>query len=81
MIGVKLFRHILGHMTSFILQDSSLRKATGEIRMSCWYLYTLIFGLNIFLVFANISLFAFGPCCFVLVPAKFVDMEIGVCNV
>jgi hypothetical protein len=34
MIGVKHFQHILGHMISFILQDSSLQKATG-IRVSC----------------------------------------------
>jgi hypothetical protein len=29
------------------------------------------------LVSTNISLFVFGPSCFVLVPAKFVPLEIG----
>jgi hypothetical protein len=37
--------------------------------------------LFLFLVIANISYFVFGPCCFILVFAKFVYFEIGPYNI
>jgi len=42
LVGVKLFQHILEPMTSFILMDSSLLKATGEYVNS----FTLISNIN-----------------------------------
>jgi hypothetical protein len=36
--------------------------------------------ISLLLVLANVPLFVYGPCCFVLVPGIFVYVEIDPCN-